>query len=100
MSPRYEGVERRQPVAATWDARTVIALIGLFVTTSGGLLASWISLNTQLTTLNVTQNLKFAAIEQHISNDKNQQDRIMARFENLEETVGQIYDKYQRNKGG
>lgn len=91
MSNRDDFEDRRiQPYcnqSPGWDAKTVITMIGLFLATGGSILASWISLNTQLTTLTVTQELKFKTFEQHIMSDQQKEIQLRSQIDSLEQTV-------------
>lgn len=80
---------RVQPYCNTdgWDSKTVLTVLTLFLATGGSILASWLSLNTQLTTLQVTQDIKFKIVEQHVLSDAQKEARINARLESLESTV-------------
>lgn len=70
-----------------WDSKTVITMIGLFVAMGGSILASWLSLNTQLTTLTVTQELKFKTVEQHILSDQQKELQLRSQIDSLESTI-------------
>ena len=81
-----------------WDAKAYLALISLIVTFGGGLFASWMSINTKLTTIEVTQAIKFAQLEDKIKTDTIDKKQIETRLTAVEQTVGELSVKLNSRK--
>lgn len=98
MSNNYNFEDRRQsPYSNTnaWDTKTWLAFCTFSVMVVGGIFASWLSLNTELTKIHVTQDLKFQVVDQHILADAQRELRINAQIESVESTVHELYSRYQ-----
>ena len=91
----FEQERRIQPYCNTqavvnWDAKSFISLASLAVLIIGGLFASWMSLSGQITTINVTQQLKFAQIDEQIKTITIDQNHIHGQMDSLEGSIQSI----------
>lgn len=85
MDKYTESDRREQPYSNTpiWDIKTILTLLALIISTTGGIIVSWISLNNQLTTLSITQQLKFAEIEKQFNVVTEQDSKLSTSIDNL-----------------
>ena len=100
----YQGEDRRQTAYCNEqkgiDPKIVIALLGMSATVIGGIFASWVSLNNQITSIKVTQDIKFSMIDQHIISDTQKEAKLNSRMDEIERMQTQLYDRYQQPNRG
>lgn len=76
-----------------WDPKTFIALITLFVVIVGGLLGTWSSFTTQMTTLQVTQQLKFEQMSEKVTKLQQQVEQLTSQLSTMDNSLTQLYSK-------
>ena len=100
----YQGEDRRLSQYCNtqpgMDTKTILALVGISVTVIGGIFASWVTLNNQLTAIKVTQEIKFGLIDQHIISDTQKEAKLNSRMDEIERMQTQLYDRYQQPNRG
>lgn len=81
-----------------WDAKTFIALAALVFAIIGSILATWASLSNQITTLNVTQSLKFIEIENNVKSLQTETTNLRNQINSTDSSLSEMYNHINSNR--